>query len=179
VDRLFSCVATWLAPILCFTSDEAWATRYGEDACVHLEPFAAVDPAWRDDALAERWETVKRVRRIVTGALELERAAKRLGSSLEAAPIVHIADAATRRLIDGLEFDEVCIVSAIETAEGDGPAEAFRLEGQDGIAVVPRRAGGIKCARSWRYFDPATADPEYPDITPRDAKAMREWRAAA
>ena len=42
-----------------------------------------------------------------------------------------------------------------------------------------KRAAGVKCARSWRYFDPATADPEFPDVTPRDAKALREWRARA
>ena len=45
-----------------------------------------------------------------------------------------------------------------------------------GVAVVVERAQGIKCARSWRYFDPATADPDYPDVTPRDAAALRELR---
>ncbi|MDQ0474955.1 isoleucine--tRNA ligase [Labrys wisconsinensis] len=178
VDRLFACLAAWLAPVLAFTADEAWTERYGAEASVHLETFPDVPAAWRDDALAERWETIKRVRRVVTGALEVERAAKRIGSSLEAAPVVAIADPATRAVIESVPFDEVCIVSALSIVPGEGPAEAFRLEGVDGIAVVPARAQGRKCARSWKYFDPATADPAFPDITPRDAQAMREWQAA-
>jgi isoleucyl-tRNA synthetase len=44
--------------------------------------------------------------------------------------------------------------------------------------VVVERAAGIKCARSWKYFDPAAADPDYPDVTPRDAQALRELKAA-
>ena len=179
VDRLFRAVVTWLAPILAFTADEAWETRYTEGSCVHLEPFEPIDPTWRDDALAARWETVKRVRRVVTGALELERAAKRVGSSLEAAPTVHIADPDVLAVVRSVDLDEVSIVSAITIQAGEGPADAFRLEGVEGVAVVPGRAPGIKCARSWRYFDPTTADPAFPDITPRDARAMREREAAA
>jgi isoleucyl-tRNA synthetase len=178
VERLFRAVSTWLAPILVFTADEAWSSRFGDEGSIHLEPFFEPDRTWLDLALAEKWERVKRVRRVVTGALELERAAKRIGSSLEAAPIVHLADAETLALLGTVDFDEVCIVSAIVLEAGAGPASAFRLDGIDGVAVVPERAGGVKCARSWRYFDPATADPAYPDITPRDAAAMREWEAA-
>jgi isoleucyl-tRNA synthetase len=178
VDRLFRAVTTWLAPILAFTADEAWTSRYGEEACVHLEPFFEPDRAWLAPALDAKWEVVKRVRRVVTGALEVERAAKRLGSSLEAAPVVHVADPSVLSLLETVEFDEIAIVSAIGLEQGEGPADAFRLDGVEGVAVTPRRAEGIKCARSWRYFDPGTADPDYPDITPRDAAAMREWEAA-
>jgi isoleucyl-tRNA synthetase len=178
VDRLFRATCTWLAPILVFTTDEAWTSRFGDEGSVHLEPFFEPDKAWLDLELAEKWERVKRVRRVVTGALEVERAAKRIGSSLEAAPIVYLEDAEILALLRTVEFDEVCIVSAIALDAGAGPADAFRLDGVDGVAVVPERAKGIKCARSWRYFDPSTADPAYPDITPRDAAAMREWEAA-
>jgi isoleucyl-tRNA synthetase len=144
---------------------------------VHLQPFASADPAWLDPALDAKWEVIKKVRRVVTGALEQERAAKRIGSSLEAAPIVHVADEATLALLRSVEFDDICIVSALTLAAGDGPAAAFRLDGVDGVAVEPGKAAGVKCARSWRYFDPRTADPAFPDLTPRDAAAMREWQA--
>jgi isoleucyl-tRNA synthetase len=177
VDHLFGCLATWLAPIVCFTAEEAWTSRFGEEASVHLQPFASADPAWLDPALDAKWEVIKKVRRVVTGALEQERAAKRIGSSLEAAPIVHVADEATLALLRNVEFDDICIVSALTLAAGDGPAAAFRLDGVDGVAVVPGKAAGVKCARSWRYFDPRTADPAFPDLTPRDAAAMREWQA--
>jgi isoleucyl-tRNA synthetase len=178
VDALFRACTTWLAPILSFTTDEAWTSRHGSGTCIHLEPFYAADPAWQDEALAARWDVIKRARRVVTGALEVERAAKRLGSSLEAAPIVYIGDPDTLATLESVPFDEIAIVSAVTLLAGDGPAEAFRLEGADGIAVVPARASGIKCARSWKYFDPATADPAFPGVTPRDAEALRERLAA-
>jgi len=44
------------------------------------------------------------------------------------------------------------------------------------VGVVVERAHGVKCARSWRYFDPATASPDFPDVTPRDAEALRELK---
>ena len=93
IDQVFRCVATWLAPILAFTAEEAWLARYpGRPSSVHLETFPEMPAAWRDDALAEHWAQVRRVRRVVTGALEIERAQKRIGASLEAAPVVYIAD---------------------------------------------------------------------------------------
>ncbi len=183
VDHLFRCLTTWLAPILVFTAEEAWLDRYPQakagDASVHLELFAKADEAWLDPELAERWAKVRRVRRVVTGALELERAAKRIGSSLEAAPVVHIADPDLRAALSGLDLAEICITSDATITDGEGPADAFRLPDVPGVAVVPARASGIKCARSWKYFDPATAEPGFPEVTPRDAKALRELGRAA
>jgi len=91
LDYLFRCTVAWLAPLLCFTTEEAWNSRFGADApSVHLQLFPEVPPSWRDDRLAEKWRKVRTVRRVVTGALEIGRAQKRIGSSLEAHPIIHI-----------------------------------------------------------------------------------------
>ena len=183
VDHLFRCLTTWLAPILVFTTEEAWLERYPEqkslDGSVHLELFAQAPGNWLDPELAERWSKIRKVRRVVTGALELERAAKRLGSSLEAAPHVFISDPDLRAALSGLDLAEISITSDIRVESGEGPAEAFRLPDIAGVAVVPHRAEGVKCARSWKYFDPATADAAYPTVTPRDAKALREIGRAA
>ena len=94
LDQLFRCTVTWLAPMLCFTAEEAWlvALSGARTARCICEPFPDMPAAWRDDALAEKWRKVRTVRRVVTGALELERAAKRIGSSLEAAPVVYVSD---------------------------------------------------------------------------------------
>ena len=114
---------------------------------------------------------------MVTGALEIARAEKKIGSSLEATPIVHISDANLRVALEGVDFAEVCITSdIIREPVGDIPDGAFTLPEVPGVAVIVARAQGVKCARSWRYFDPATADPEYPDVTARDAKALRELK---
>jgi len=145
---------------------------------VHLETLPEVPANWRDDALAAKWEKIRRIRAVVTGALEIERAQKRIGSSLEAAPQVFIADETFRAVLDGVDFAEVCITSDISIASGEGPADAFRLDEVAGVAVVPGRAEGRKCARSWRISPLVGADPEYPDVTPRDAEALRELKSA-
>ncbi len=179
IDAVFERVAAWLAPILSFTAEEAWLARHpSAEGSVHLQLFPDLPEGWSDEALAARWRRIRDARRVVTGALELERAAKRMGSSLEAAPAVFAADAELGALLRGIDFAEVCITSSIAVEDGDGPAEAYRLPDVPGIAVVPRRAEGRKCARSWKVSPQVGTDPDYPDVTPRDAQALRELAAA-
>jgi isoleucyl-tRNA synthetase len=186
LDHVFRAVVTWLAPMLCFTAEEAWQARYPGSSSVHLEPFPAIPQTWRDDALAKVWSEIRRVRRVVTGALEIERANKRIGSSLEAAPVVHIADPALLRLVVGelagdhgeVGLAEIAITSELTVVAGVGPQDAFRLEDVPGVAVEFRPARGKKCARSWKILPSVGSDPEFPDVTPRDAEALREWDAA-
>jgi isoleucyl-tRNA synthetase len=177
IERIFRAVTVWLAPILAFTAEEAWGQRYPDGGSVHLEIFPEIPAEFRDPELAAQWEKIRRLRSVVTGALELSRAAKEIGSSLEAAPVLYLEDESWRAALDGVDFAEVCIVSDLTLETGPAPEGAFRNAEAPGAAVVVKRAQGVKCARSWRYFDPATADPEYPDVTPRDAKALREWKA--
>ncbi len=178
LDHLFRCTVTWLAPLLCFTAEESWTARYGADArSVHLELFPDVPAGWRDDRLAEKSRKVRTVRRVVTGALEIERAQKRIGSSLEAHPIVHVSDEDLFEAVVGVDLAEVCITSAATLVKDDAPGDAFRLPEVSGVAVVPNLAEGTKCARSWKILTTVGADPEFPDVSPRDAKALREWEA--
>jgi isoleucyl-tRNA synthetase len=180
IDRIFGCTVTWLAPMLCFTAEEAWVSRYpGEDSSVHLELFPEIPADYRNDALAEKWRKVREVRRAITGALELERAAKRIGSSLEAAPIVYVSDVDLFAALVDVDLAEVSITSAATLVEGEGPAEAFRLPDVPGVAVEFRLAQGTKCARSWKISSAVGSDPDYPNVTPRDAQALREWDAIA
>jgi isoleucyl-tRNA synthetase len=178
IDEIFRCTVVWLAPMLCFTAEEAWLSRYpGEESSVHLELFPDIPADYRNDALAEKWRKVRNVRRAVTGALEVERANKRIGSSLEAAPLVYVSDVDLFGALVDIDLAEVCITSAATLIEGEGPAEAFRLDEVKGVAVVPKLAEGRKCARSWKISSAVGSDPDYPDVTPRDAQALREWDA--
>jgi isoleucyl-tRNA synthetase len=178
LDQLFRCTVTWLAPMLCFTAEEAWLARYGESAdSVHLELFPELPAEWRNDALAEKWRKVRLVRRVITGALEIERAHKRIGSSLEAAPVIYVSDPDLFSALVDVDLPEIAITSAATLVEGEGPLEAFRLPEVPGVAVEPRLATGTKCARSWKISPSVGSDPEYPDVTPRDARALREWKA--
>jgi len=178
LDHLFRATVTWLAPMLPFTAEEAWLARYpSQEGSVHLELFPELPPAWRDDALAEKWRKVRNVRRVVTGALEIERAHKRIGSSLEAAPVIYISDPELFAAVVDVDFAEVAITSDSTLVEGDGPPDAFRLDDVNGVAVEVRLAEGKKCARSWKILPSVGSDPAYPDVSPRDAKALREWEA--
>jgi isoleucyl-tRNA synthetase len=177
LDHLFRCTVTWLAPILSFTAEEAWLARDPNAASVHLESFPAVPENWRNDALAEKWRKLRNLRRVVTGALELERAAKRIGSSLEAAPVVYVADPDLFGITADADLAELCITSDATLVEGEGPPSAFRLDDVASVAVEPRLAQGRKCARSWKISPAVGSDPQYPDVTPRDAQALREWDA--
>ena len=114
---------------------------------------------------------------MVTGALEIERAGKRIGSSLEAAPVVYVSDPDLFGALVDIDLAEISITSAAPLVEGEGPADAFRLDDVPGVAVEVRRAEGSKCARSWKILPTVGADPAYPDVSPRDAKALREWEA--
>ena len=173
---------TWLAPIMPFTTEEAFLESHINDRAdsVHLLQFPATPDGWKDEALAARWAKIFTVRRVVTGALEVERREKRIGASLEAAPKVHIADEALIEAFKGENAADIFITSGAElihTSNGNG--SGFTLDDTDGVTVYPEKADGIKCRRSWKYFDPALADPAFPDITPRDALTVKAWDKAA
>jgi isoleucyl-tRNA synthetase len=179
IDEVFRRVVVWIAPILAFTAEEAWLERYpSEHGSVHLETFPAVPAEWLSPELARKWAEIRRVRRVVTGALEIERAAKRIGASLEAAPRIFVSEPSILAALEGIDLAEVCITSAIAIESGEGPEQAFRLDEVGGVAVVPERAEGRKCARSWKITPDVGSDPVYPEVTPRDAAALREWDAA-
>src|SRR5665213_2263297 len=181
IDILCDAILKWLAPVLSFTCEEAWRLyRPDAEPSVHLTLFPQRLESFRDDALAAKWEIIRNVRRVVTGALEVERAAKRIGSSLEASPLVYVADKTISHLFD-VDWAEVCITSNAEVVVlkhgEDAPADAFELEYAPGIGVVVEKAQGAKCARSWKILSTVGEDAEYPDVSPRDAKALREWKA--
>jgi isoleucyl-tRNA synthetase len=174
LNAVFERLVSWLAPIMPFTTDEAWRSRFPGAASVHLETFPETSAAWRDDAAAEKIARLRGVRAAVTGALEIERREKRIGASLEAAPLVFIADAALRAEVESVDFAELCITSAIGIVAGEPPAGAFIL---DGVGVKPALASGKKCARSWRFTDDVGSDPRYPELSARDADAVAWWDA--
>jgi isoleucyl-tRNA synthetase len=152
MDILFHRLTTWLSPILVFTMEEVWLERFPEEgSSVHLQVIPETPAEWRDPALAAKWAKVRAVRRVVLGALEVERREKRIGASLEAAPVVFIADAETRAACESLPMDDLCITSGLSYADV-APDGAFTLEDTPGVAVLPARATGAKCARCWKVL---------------------------
>ena len=179
LDHLFSCLTAWLAPIICFTAEEAWLTRHpGEDDSVHLRQFPDVPGEWRDDALAGKWETVRAVRRVITGALEIERAEKRIGSSLQAHPTVYL-DGTCMAALDGVDVAEIAIASALTLVEGGAPKGAYTIDGVPGVGVTAGLAEGEKCQRCWRILPEVGSIPGHESICGRCADAVDHYTAAA
>ncbi|UJW76217.1 isoleucine--tRNA ligase [Rhizobium sp. SL42] len=178
IRKLFDSLVLWFAPMMPFTTEEAWLSRDPNAVSVHLEQFPVIPAEWSNEPVAEKWKKVRTVRRAVTGALELERKDKRIGSSLEAAPVVHVADPDLLAALEGLDFAEICITSDIAVVGGEGPQDAFRLDDGTRVSVEPKLAEGVKCARSWRITKDVGSDADYPDVSARDAKALRELAAA-
>jgi isoleucyl-tRNA synthetase len=160
LDLLFHRLTTWLAPVLVFTMEEVWLERMGgEDSSVHLQDFPATPEGWLDADLAAKWARIREFRRQVTGALEFARQEKRIGSSLEAKPVVHLGtvvhhwpDAETaKKELSSVDLADICIVSQIEVSDDRAQAHA------DGdwtaqLVIDIELAEGEKCARCWKVL---------------------------
>ena len=153
LDILFHRLTTWLAPILVFTMEEVWLERFpGDDNSVHLVDFPDTPADWRKAELEADMSKIRRVRRAVTAALEVQRQDKVIGSSLEAAPIVHVEDAETRDLLSTFDADDMFITSGLSVTGDPAPAEAYRVPEVEGVGVVFEKAEGAKCLRCWKIL---------------------------
>ncbi len=172
LDHLFHCLTAWLAPMLVFTAEETWLTRFpGEDSSVHLRLFPEIPAEWRNPALHVRWSKVRSFRRVVTGALEVERREKRIGASLQAAPTVYISDEYIP-VLNGLDLADLCITSGIHLSTDPAPEGAFTLEDVKGVAVAPALAEGEKCQRCWKILDEVGTHEKYDDLCHRCADVV-------
>ncbi len=178
--HIYECLTAWLAPYLVYTTEEAWSYRprgiFAAPDSVHLRTFPKTNDSWIDEALAKKWQSVRQVRRVVLGAIEQKRADKTIGSSLEAHPRIYVTHELTR-LLEGVDMAEVSITSQASVIEGRPPENAFKLDDISGIAVEFVRAEGAKCQRSWKILPEVGSDPDYPDVTPRDADAVHWYLA--
>jgi isoleucyl-tRNA synthetase len=172
LDHVFRGLVTWLAPVLVFTAEEAWLARFpGEDESVHLQTFPAIPPAWRDEALAARWARIRELRRVVTGALERERAEGRIGASLQAAPLLAVPEA-DRSLLDAEAWAEICITSGMTLDPSahqrfEADKNGFSIDAIPGVFVLPGKAAGLKCERCWKVLPEVGTHPDHPGLCDR------------
>ncbi len=160
LDHLHRCLTTWLAPVLCFTAEEAWTARFGEQDSVHLQLFPPIPAAWRHDALAEKWARIREIRRRITVPLEEARRANLIGSSLEATVTLPL-DAGDETILRPDQWTEIAIVSSLTTTLGTG----------ESMAVVAK-APGAKCARCWRVLPEVGQQPRHPALCARCVDAV-------
>ncbi len=153
LDILFHRLTTWLAPVLVFTMEEVWLERFGgEDSSVHLIDIPETPAAWLNPELAEKWAMIRRVRRVVTAALEVQRTEKVIGASLEAAPVLYLADQAVKDVLEQMPFADICITSDLTLSTEAAPSDAFTMAEIEGVAVSFVKAEGEKCGRCWKIL---------------------------
>jgi isoleucyl-tRNA synthetase len=172
IDALFNRIAVWLAPILCFTMEEAWTTRFGAETSVHLEVFPAMAADWENEALLTKWNRVRALRRVVTGALEIARRDKLIGASLEASPTLYVEEEGDLALFETVPLPDIAITSGARIVHGSAPETAFRLADVPGAGVVFARAEGAKCARCWMVLEEVGSHAAHPDLCNRCSDAV-------
>jgi isoleucyl-tRNA synthetase len=160
LDHLHRCLCTWLAPVLCFTAEEAWDARFGEDASVHLELFPTLPAHWHDAALAAKWETIRAIRRRITVPIEEARKANIIGSSLQAAVELPL-NAEHETLRDEAAWSEIAIVSSVKIV----------LDTAEPLSKVTP-ASGEKCVRCWRVLTEVGTNASHPALCLRCADAV-------
>ena len=179
LDAIFRRVVTWLAPILCFTMEEAWLLRFpGEADSVHLQLFPETPAEWRAPELIEKWNRIRTLRRVVTGALEIARRDKVIGASLEAAPVLYVSEQSDADLLGGIDVAEIAITSAAHVSRRVPPPEAFRLPEVAGVAAQFRHAEGDKCARCWMILPEVGKNQAHLDLCNRCAAVIDSLGAA-
>ena len=160
LDHLHRCLCTWLAPVLCFTAEEAWCARFGEAVSVHLELFPTLPDVWHDEALAAKWETLRNIRRRITVPIEEARKANIVGSSLQAAVELPL-NAEHEHLLDEAAWSEIAIVSSVRIVpDTDEPLSR----------VTP--ASGDKCVRCWRVLPEVGSNATHPGLCLRCTDAV-------
>jgi len=179
MEHIFNHLVTWLAPMLCFTAEEAWLMRNGgADGSVHLHTFPKIPAAWNDELLGQKWGHIRSLRRVVTGAMEVARNEKKIGSSLQAHPKVYLKTE-YKALLDGLDFSEISISSSITLSTDAAPKEGFTLPDVEGVAAVVGLAEGMKCERCWQVLPEVGSHADHPDLCNRCHDAVTHLRKAA
>jgi isoleucyl-tRNA synthetase len=179
LETVFNQLTLWLAPFLCFTAEEAYLIRHGEAGdSIHLKTFPAMPKEWANAKLAEKWAQIRDIRRVVTGAMELARNDKKIGSSLQAHPKVYMKPE-QKALFQKLDLSEISISSSITVTEGQVPEGAFALADVPDVGVTIDLANGMKCERCWQVLPEVGGHKDHPDLCNRCHDAVTHIRKAA
>ncbi len=143
----------WFAPILSFTTEEIFQILNKEKkSSIHLESFPDIPANWKNEKLSEKWNKLKTMRNVTNAAIEVKRASKEIGSSLEADVQVYLGDEYLKFSKD-IDLSEYFITSkAIANPLTDND-KLFKLNGVDNIKVLVKKAKGEKCSRCWKILE--------------------------
>lgn len=149
MTELFVCLVHWLAPVLSFTAEEAWKTYNPDADSIHLGQFPAIPLIWKDIQLEKKWKKIQLLRKTITEAIEIERVAKTIGSSLECEALIYSGDIDVIKMLETVDMAELAIVSNVMLMNAQPPLNAIINEELD-IGVVAKKTTGLKCERCWK-----------------------------
>ncbi len=155
-EILFELMLKWLAPFIPITMEEAYSKRYNKKiGTLFLHNFIKAQSCYENNLVFNKWERIKKIRKVITGAIELKRGKKEIGSSLEVSPIVYLSEYDDLELLKSIDFAEVCITShiTIEMLGSNLTKNLFFLEDVIGVYVDIKKYNGHKCERCWKYFE--------------------------
>ena len=157
LDTVFEALVRWVSPILCFTAEEVWQTRYPDAGSVHLEVWPEIDAAWRDEALGVKWQRVMQFRSATTEAIEPLRRQKVIGSSLEAEVHLDVDGAIDADLLSSVDFAEIAIVSKVDVTYNSTPG-VFNVDASTKAHLEVSKTTLEKCGRCWRHLPEVVED---------------------
>ncbi|MEJ2730723.1 MAG: isoleucine--tRNA ligase [Deltaproteobacteria bacterium] len=173
---LLDSLARIMAPLLPFTAEEIWAhmPAHGDKVpSVHLTLLPEANTQWKNEGLAQKWETILNVRAEVTKALEEARAAKQIGHPLDAAVTISAKEDLHDLLqphAEDLRF--IFIVSRVLLLKDKRLEGSFESEKVKGLSIKIETAPGEKCERCWIHETSVGSDSEHPTICRRCCKAL-------
>ncbi|MGD8757186.1 MAG: isoleucine--tRNA ligase [Desulfobacterales bacterium] len=175
---LLDALVRLMAPLLPFTAEEIWAhmPEYSDKpSSVHLTLLPEAKSQWRDAQLAQKWETLLKVRAETTKALEEARAKKIIGHPLDASVTLSVQEdlyAALEPYAEDLRF--IFIVSQVSLLKNEKLDDSFASENVEGLSIKIETALGKKCERCWVYETSVGSDSSRPSICERCQKALDE-----
>ena len=138
--------------------EEVYLERFPElENSVHLLDIPSNEKDWYNPKHAIGWDKIRNVRRVVTGAIEVLRQDKVIGSSLETCPVIHIKDKELFNIIKSVDMSEICITSGIniEFSKNSIADNCFMLDDVPNVGVICKTAQGKKCQRCWTLNIPS------------------------
>ena len=152
MNHLFMCLVHWLAPVLSFTAEEAWQA-YPLNTLkesIHLQEFPSIPEIWKNDAIEEQGQLLQSIRKVINGAIEVERLAKTIGSSLEANLLVYTNDNEVYKKLNKIDIQELAIVSSAKCILAQAPYPVT-INDDLHIGVIVQKSECNKCDRCWKF----------------------------
>jgi len=158
MNEVFERLTAWLAPILCFTAEEAWQARVADiENSVHLRQYDPIPAEWHNAEIVANWDAIRNVRSVVMSALEAARNDGTIGGSLQAAPTIHLSADLAQYFADQ-DAAALFITSDAMITTDAAPSDAFVMDGVSDVAVSIAVAEGGKCGRCWKITPEVTTE---------------------